>query len=116
MELLSLMKWPLIASLILPWLLVYLGLHIVQRGVIFVDLALAQTAAFGTCISLLAGYDVHDWQSYAFSLGLHLRRRGGVDLHARPQPARAAGSPDRHRLCRRGGGRHSRPEQKRRRQ
>jgi zinc/manganese transport system permease protein len=68
-DLLSLMQWPLIASLILPWLLVYLGLHIVQRGVIFVDLALAQTAAFGTCVSMLAGYDVHDWQSYAFSLG-----------------------------------------------
>src|SRR5689334_8746391 len=68
-DLISLMKWPLIASLILPWLLVYLGLHIVRRGVIFVDLALAQTAAFGTCISLLMGYDVHDWQSYAFSLG-----------------------------------------------
>jgi len=68
-ELLSLMKWPLIASLILPWLLVYLGLHIVQRGVIFVDLALAQTAAFGTCMSMVLGYDVHDWQSYAFSLG-----------------------------------------------
>src|SRR5580765_1618629 len=68
-ELLSLMKWPLIASLILPWLLVYLGLHIVQRGVIFVDLALAQTAAFGTCLSLAFHYDVHDWQSYAFSLG-----------------------------------------------
>lgn len=69
MELISLMKWPLIASLILPWLLVYLGLHIVQRGVIFVDLALAQTAAFGTCVSMYMGYDVHDWQSYAFSLG-----------------------------------------------
>jgi zinc/manganese transport system permease protein len=68
-DVISLMKWPLIASLILPWLLVYLGLHIVQRGVIFVDLALAQTAAFGTCISLVFGYDVHDWQSYAFSLG-----------------------------------------------
>jgi len=63
------MVWPLIASLILPWLLVYLGLHIVQRGVIFVDLALAQTAAFGTCVAMLCGYDVHDWQSYAFSLG-----------------------------------------------
>jgi len=68
-DLLSLMKWPLIASLILPWLLVYLGLHIVQRGVIFVDLALAQTAALGTCVAMLVGYDVHDWQSYAFSLG-----------------------------------------------
>ena len=68
-EIFTVMKWPLIASLILPWLLVYLGLHIVQRGVIFVDLALAQTAAFGTCVSMLVGYDVHDWQSYAFSLG-----------------------------------------------
>src|SRR5205823_6251504 len=68
-DLILLMKWPLIAVLILPWLLVYLGLQIVQRGVIFVDLALAQTAAFGTCISLALGYDVHDWQSYAFSLG-----------------------------------------------
>jgi zinc/manganese transport system permease protein len=69
MELLSLMKWPLIACLTLPWLLVYLGLHIVQRGVIFVDLALAQTAAFGTCVAMLVGYDVHDWQNFAFSLG-----------------------------------------------
>jgi zinc/manganese transport system permease protein len=69
MDALSFMVWPLIASLILPWLLVYLGLHIVQRGVIFVDLALAQTAAFGTCVAMLVGYDVHDWQNYAFSLG-----------------------------------------------
>jgi zinc/manganese transport system permease protein len=68
-ELFLLLKWPLIACLLLPWLLVYLGLHIVRRGVIFVDLALAQMAAFGTCLSLLFGYDVHDWQSYGFSLG-----------------------------------------------
>src|SRR5437762_2884169 len=69
LDILVLFKWAVIASLILPWLLVYLGLHIVQRGVIFVDLALAQTAAFGTCVAVLCGYDVHDWQSYAFSLG-----------------------------------------------
>lgn len=71
-DLLELLKWPLIASLILPWLLVYLGLHIVQRGIIFVDLALAQTAAFGTCVALLAGYDVHDWQTFPFSLAFTL--------------------------------------------
>ena len=69
LDILTLWKWPLIASLILPWLLVYLGLHIVRRGVIFVDLALAQMAAFGTCMSMVYGYDVHDWQSYVFSLG-----------------------------------------------
>ena len=71
-ELLDLLKWPLLAVLVLPWLLVYLGLHIVQRQIIFVDLALAQVAALGTCLSMLFGYDVHDWQSYAFSLGFTL--------------------------------------------
>jgi zinc/manganese transport system permease protein len=69
LELLALLKWPLVACLVLPWLLVYLGLHIVRRGVIFVDLALAQTAAFGTCLAMAFQYDVHDWQSFAFSLG-----------------------------------------------
>ena len=48
------MKWPLAACLILPPLLVYLGLHVVKREVIFVDLALAQvatktTSRFTTC-------------------------------------------------------------------
>jgi zinc/manganese transport system permease protein len=69
LPIISLMLWPAIACLILPWLLVYLGLHIVRRGVIFVDLALAQMAAFGTCVSLVFKYDAHDWQSYVFSLG-----------------------------------------------
>ena len=71
-QLFTFWKWPLIACLILPWLMVYLGLHIIRRGIIFVDLALAQIAALGTCLSILAGYDVHDWQSYAFSLGFTL--------------------------------------------
>jgi zinc/manganese transport system permease protein len=67
MDLLSVMKWPLIACLTLPWLLVYMGLHVVQRQIIFVDLALAQVAALGTCVGLLAGCDVHSWQSYLWS-------------------------------------------------
>lgn len=71
-ELFDLLKWPLLAVLVLPWLLVYLGLHIVQRQIIFVDLALAQVAALGTCLSILFGFDVHDWQSYAFSVGFTL--------------------------------------------
>ncbi|MEI7729979.1 MAG: iron chelate uptake ABC transporter family permease subunit [Verrucomicrobiota bacterium] len=69
LEILSLMRWPLLACLLLPWLLVYLGLHIVERQVIFVDLALAQIASLGSCLGLLCGYDPHDWQNYALSLG-----------------------------------------------
>jgi len=71
-ESLTIVKWPLVACVVLPWLLVYLGLHVVQRGIIFVDLALAQVAALGTCVSLLLGYDAHHWESYAFSVGFTL--------------------------------------------
>ena len=52
----EIMKWPLAACLILPPLLVYLGLHVVRREVIFVDLALAQVATLGTCIALILGH------------------------------------------------------------
>ena len=47
-EMLTVMKWPSLACLLLPGMLVYLGLHIVRREVIFVDLALAQVAALGS--------------------------------------------------------------------
>jgi zinc/manganese transport system permease protein len=68
-EALTIMKWPLLACLLLPWLLVYCGLHIVRREIIFVDLALAQVAALGNCVAILLHYDAHDWQMYAWSVG-----------------------------------------------
>lgn len=69
LETLLFLKWPLLACLLLPWLLVFYGIHIVHRGVIFVDLALAQVAALGTAVALVAGIDPHDWQSFVISLG-----------------------------------------------
>ena len=66
------MKWPLVACLILPPLLVYFGLHIIRREVIFVDLALAQVATLGACVAILFHFDPHDWQSYAFSIAFTL--------------------------------------------
>ncbi|HWD19050.1 MAG TPA: iron chelate uptake ABC transporter family permease subunit [Verrucomicrobiae bacterium] len=71
-EALDVMKWPLLACLLLPGLLVYLGLHIVRREIIFVDLALAQVAALGTCLAILLHFEPLTWQSYAFSLGFTL--------------------------------------------
>lgn len=69
LEALQIMTWPLIACLLLPGLLVYLGLHIVRREIIFVDLALAQVAALGTCVGILLHYETVSWQSYVLSLG-----------------------------------------------
>jgi zinc/manganese transport system permease protein len=67
-EAFTILKWPLLACLLLPGLLVYLGLHIVRREIIFVDLALAQVAALGNCLAILLGHDAHDWQTYAWSV------------------------------------------------
>ena len=64
------MKWPLAACLILPPLLVYLGIHVVKREVIFVDLALAQVATLGTAVSLILGYEFDDRVTFWVSLGV----------------------------------------------
>ena len=64
------MKWPLAACLVLPPLLVYLGVHVVKREVIFVDLALAQVATLGTCVALIMGYHFDDRITFWISLGV----------------------------------------------
>ena len=68
----SIMMWPLLACLLLPGILVYMGLHIVRREIIFVDLALAQVAALGICLAIVLGHDAHDWQTIAWSAGFTL--------------------------------------------
>ena len=62
----------IVASLIIAGIHAYLGLHVVERGVIFVDLSLAQIAALGAAIAVWVGYDEHTsaiyWMSLVFTL------------------------------------------------
>lgn len=60
---------PIVACLLLPGILIYYGLHIVRRGIIFVDLALAQVATLGTCLCIMLGHDPLDTHTYLWSLG-----------------------------------------------
>lgn len=60
--------WPIMACVLLPWLLVYLGLHVVQRGIIFIDIAMAQMASLGICLAVLLGHEPEDWQTLAIAL------------------------------------------------
>src|SRR3954449_12513835 len=68
MEILPFLIWPFVASLILTGIHAYLGVHVVERGVIFVDLALAQIAALGATIAILIGMDPHGRGAYWLSL------------------------------------------------
>jgi zinc/manganese transport system permease protein len=58
-----------VAAVILTGIHAYLGVHVVERGVIFVDLSLAQIAAFGGTVGYLAGFDLHSPMAFVFSLG-----------------------------------------------
>jgi len=69
MEILQFLIWPFMASLILTGIHAYLGVHVVERGVIFVDLALAQIAALGATMAILIGMDPHGQGAYWLSLG-----------------------------------------------
>jgi len=68
-EYLDLIIWPLLAAFVLTGIHVYLGLHVVTRGVIFVDLALAQVAALGTTVGILLGWEPNAIPAYFIALG-----------------------------------------------
>jgi zinc/manganese transport system permease protein len=74
LDILSFLAAPFLASLILTGIHAYLGVHVVERGVIFVDLSLAQIAALGASIAILLPFTAGDphapsvyWVSLAFT-------------------------------------------------
>lgn len=69
MGILEFLVLPFLTGLVLTGIHAYLGVHVVERGVIFVDLSLAQIAALGTTVAFLAGHDLHSGVSYFWSLG-----------------------------------------------
>ena len=94
----------IVASLIIAGIHAYLGLHVVERGVIFVDLSLAQIASLGAAIAVWQGYDAARAGDLLDEPRLHADRR--VHLRddqgaGRPHPA---GGDHRHLLRRRVGG------------
>jgi len=69
---LTVMALPLLACLLLALILPTLGRHVLARGVIFVDLALAQIAALGQSVAYLLGAEPHDPSMYYWAFGFTL--------------------------------------------
>ena len=70
------MFWPIVACVLLPWLLVYFGLHVVQRGIIFIDIAMAQMAALGICLAVLLHIELESWTTFGIALAFTLTGAG----------------------------------------
>ncbi len=71
-EFIQIMWLPFVACLILAGIHAYLGLHVIEREVIFVDLALAQIASLGGAVAVIFGQELGTASSYWFSLAFTL--------------------------------------------
>jgi zinc/manganese transport system permease protein len=87
---LDLLWLPFLTCLVLTGIHVYLGLHVLARGVIFVDLALAQVAALGITIAFLAGHPIQSEAAYWYALAFTV---GGAGLFSLTRFRRAVAIP-----------------------
>ncbi len=68
-DLLALLWAPFLMCLVLTGIHVYLGIHVIVREIVFVDIAMAQIAALGATAAFLAGFELESGVSYATGLG-----------------------------------------------
>jgi zinc/manganese transport system permease protein len=80
---LELLFWPFVAGLVLAGIHAYFGMHVLARGVVFVDLSLAQVAALGLTVAILAGHSVQSEAGYWYALAFAL---AGAALFALARP------------------------------
>ncbi len=90
---LELLWLPFLACLVLAGIHAYLGLHVLARGVIFVDLALAQVAALGMTTALLVGYAAQSDGAYYYALAFTIAGAGLFALTRRHDVAAVGGVP-----------------------
>ena len=72
-DLLALMWVPFLMCLVLTGIHAYLGIHVIAREVVFVDIALAQIAALGATAAFLVGFELETWRVVRGRARLHDR-------------------------------------------
>ena len=79
----DLLLWPFVAGIVLAGIHGWFGQHVLARGVVFVDLSLAQMAALGLTVAILAGHPVQGEAGYWYALAF---AGGGALLFAAARP------------------------------
>jgi zinc/manganese transport system permease protein len=67
-DILPLLIWPFAASVLLIGIHAYFGLHVLRRGIVFADLALAQISALGATLAFAAGHAAGSTESFLYAL------------------------------------------------
>ena len=70
MEVLTFLFYPFLGCVLLILIHAYFGIHILERGIIFVDLAMAQFIALGIALAFLMGHEgsVRNYYAVAFAV------------------------------------------------
>lgn len=79
-DLLALLWAPFAMCLVLTGIHAYLGIHVIAREVVFVDIAMAQIAALGATTAFLLGFDLESSVSYAVALAFTVLGAGVLAL------------------------------------
>jgi zinc/manganese transport system permease protein len=79
-DLLALLWAPFLMCLVLTGIHAYLGIHVIAREVVFVDIAMAQIAALGATAAFLFGFELESPVSYATALAFTVLGAGVLAL------------------------------------
>jgi zinc/manganese transport system permease protein len=83
-DLLALLWAPFLMCLVLTGIHAYLGIHVIAREVVFVDIAMAQIAALGATAAFLLGFELDSSVSYAAALAFTVLGAGVLALTRTP--------------------------------
>ena len=72
MDILQLLWLPFLVSVVLIGIHTYFGMHVLERNIVFVDLALAQIAALGATVAFMLGHAPQTLTAYSYSFGFTL--------------------------------------------
>ena len=66
------MAAPALGCLVMSLLFTYFGIHVLKRGIVFIDLSMAQVAALGTTVAFALNQEEHSFETFFFSIGFVL--------------------------------------------
>lgn len=68
-DFITFMAAPALGSMVMSFIFTYFGIHVLKRGIVFIDLSMAQLAALGTTVAFSLNLEEHSFGAILFSIG-----------------------------------------------
>ena len=68
-DFITFMAAPALGCVVMSFIFTYFGIHVLKRGIIFIDLSMAQLAALGTTVAFALNMEEHSLETILFSVG-----------------------------------------------